>query len=68
MKTVDLYHAVPTHKTFFDIVATRGGTKEKDDFLGAGRDLVMDMLLWNIDLLGAVQLQNGSKDMEQKLK
>jgi p-cumate 2,3-dioxygenase subunit alpha len=37
--SVDLYHAVPTHKTFFDIVATRGGTKDKGDFLGAGRAL-----------------------------
>ena len=37
--SVDLYHAVPTHKTFFDIVATRGGTKGAGDFLGAGRDL-----------------------------
>ena len=24
-------------KHYFDIVATRGGTKDKDDFLGAGR-------------------------------
>ena len=37
--SVDLYHAVPTHKTYFDIVATRGGTKDKGDFLGAGRAL-----------------------------
>lgn len=37
--SVDLYHAVPTHKTYFDIVATRGGTKAEGDFLGAGRDL-----------------------------
>nr|WP_295970730.1 aromatic ring-hydroxylating dioxygenase subunit alpha [uncultured Bacillus sp.] len=37
--SVDLYHAVPTHKTYFDIVATRGGAKSEGDFLGAGRDL-----------------------------
>ena len=37
--SVDLYHAVPTHKTFFDIVATRGGVAEAGDFLGEGRDL-----------------------------
>jgi p-cumate 2,3-dioxygenase alpha subunit len=37
--SVDLYHAVPTHKTFFDIVATRGGIAEVGDFLGEGRDL-----------------------------
>jgi p-cumate 2,3-dioxygenase subunit alpha len=37
--SVDLYHGVPTHKTYFDIVATRGGTMEKDSLVGEGRDL-----------------------------
>jgi p-cumate 2,3-dioxygenase alpha subunit len=37
--SVDLYHGVPTHKTYFDIVATRGGVMEKDSLVGVGRDL-----------------------------
>lgn len=37
--SVDLYHGVPTHKTYFDIVATRGGKMEKDCLVGVGRDL-----------------------------
>ncbi|MEH6941301.1 aromatic ring-hydroxylating oxygenase subunit alpha [Bacillus sp. JJ722] len=37
--SVDLYHGVPTHKTYFDIVATRGGKMEKDSLIGEGRDL-----------------------------
>ena len=37
--SVDLYHGVPTHKTYFDIVATRGGTMEKDSLVGEGKDL-----------------------------
>ena len=37
--SVDLYHGVPTHKTYFDIVATRGGIMEKDSLVGEGKDL-----------------------------
>jgi len=37
--SVDLYHGVPTHKTYFDIVATRGGVMEKDSLVGEGKDL-----------------------------
>lgn len=37
--SVDLYHGVPTHKTYFDIVATRGGKMDKDSLVGIGRDL-----------------------------
>ncbi|MCQ6282675.1 Rieske 2Fe-2S domain-containing protein [Bacillus sp. EB600] len=37
--SVDLYHGVPTHKTYFDIVATRGGLMEKDSLKGVGVDL-----------------------------
>ncbi|MBT2739944.1 aromatic ring-hydroxylating dioxygenase subunit alpha [Bacillus sp. ISL-77] len=35
----DLYHGVPTHKTYFDIVATRGGIMEKDSLAGEARAL-----------------------------
>ena len=37
--SVDSYHGMPTHKTYFDIVATRGGELSKDDLEGYGRDL-----------------------------
>ncbi|MEK4198006.1 aromatic ring-hydroxylating oxygenase subunit alpha [Cytobacillus sp. FSL K6-0265] len=37
--SVDSYHGMPTHKTYFDIVATRGGELSKDDLLGVGKDL-----------------------------
>lgn len=37
--SVDLYHGVPTHKTYFDIVATRGGKMDKESLVGVGRDL-----------------------------
>jgi p-cumate 2,3-dioxygenase alpha subunit len=37
--SVDLYHGMPTHKTYFDIVATRGGLADKDNLIGVGRDL-----------------------------
>ena len=37
--SVDSYHGMPTHKTYFDIVATRGGELSKDDLQGIGRDL-----------------------------
>jgi p-cumate 2,3-dioxygenase alpha subunit len=37
--SVDSYHGVPTHKTYFDIVATRGGELSKDHFNGVGKDL-----------------------------
>lgn len=35
----DLYHGVPTHKTYFDIVATRGGIMEKGSLVGEAHDL-----------------------------
>ncbi len=37
--SVDSYHGMPTHKTYFDIVGTRGGELSKDDLKGVGRDL-----------------------------
>lgn len=37
--SVDSYHGMPTHKTYFDIVATRGGELSKDDLQGVGLDL-----------------------------
>jgi p-cumate 2,3-dioxygenase subunit alpha len=37
--SVDAYHGMPTHKTYFDIVATRGGELSKDDLKGVGKDL-----------------------------
>jgi p-cumate 2,3-dioxygenase alpha subunit len=37
--SVDAYHGMPTHKTYFDIVATRGGELSKDDLQGVGIDL-----------------------------
>lgn len=37
--SVDSYHGMPTHKTYFDIVATRGGELSKDDLKGVGNDL-----------------------------
>ena len=37
--SIDAYHGMPTHKTYFDIVATRGGELSKDDLKGVGKDL-----------------------------
>jgi p-cumate 2,3-dioxygenase subunit alpha len=37
--SVDSYHGMPTHKTYFDIVATRGGELSKEDLKGVGNDL-----------------------------
>ncbi|WP_045520684.1 aromatic ring-hydroxylating oxygenase subunit alpha [Neobacillus niacini] len=37
--SVDSYHGMPTHKTYFDIVATRGGELSKDNLQGVGIDL-----------------------------
>jgi len=37
--SVDSYHGMPTHKTYFEIVATRGGELSKGDLQGVGLDL-----------------------------
>ncbi|SDH68139.1 p-cumate 2,3-dioxygenase alpha subunit [Alteribacillus persepolensis] len=37
--SMDSYHGLPTHKTYFEIVATRGGELSKDNFTGVGLDL-----------------------------
>jgi p-cumate 2,3-dioxygenase subunit alpha len=37
--SVDSYHGMPTHKTYFDIVGTRGGELSKDNLQGVGIDL-----------------------------
>ena len=37
--SVDSYHGMPTHKTYFDIVATRGGELSRRDYEGFGMDL-----------------------------
>jgi p-cumate 2,3-dioxygenase alpha subunit len=37
--SVDGYHGIPTHKTYFDIVATRGGELSNGDYQGTGHDL-----------------------------
>lgn len=37
--SADGYHGIPTHKTYFDIVATRGGELSSGDYEGYGRDL-----------------------------
>ncbi|WP_338448214.1 aromatic ring-hydroxylating dioxygenase subunit alpha [Niallia oryzisoli] len=37
--SVDSYHGMPTHKTYFEIVSTRGGEMSKGDLQGVGLDL-----------------------------
>ncbi|MCQ6279940.1 Rieske 2Fe-2S domain-containing protein [Bacillus sp. EB600] len=37
--SIDAYHGIPTHKTYFDIVATRGGELSNGDYEGYGVDL-----------------------------
>jgi p-cumate 2,3-dioxygenase alpha subunit len=37
--SIDGYHGIPTHKTYFDIVATRGGELSNGDYEGYGVDL-----------------------------
>lgn len=37
--SVDSYHGIPTHKTYFDIVATRGGELSQGDYEGKATDL-----------------------------
>lgn len=37
--SVDGYHGVPTHKTYFDYVQSLGGQLTKEDLTGVGRDL-----------------------------
>ncbi|MFK9090481.1 aromatic ring-hydroxylating dioxygenase subunit alpha [Bacillus salipaludis] len=37
--SADSYHGIPTHKTYFDIVATRGGELSKGDYEGKATDL-----------------------------
>jgi p-cumate 2,3-dioxygenase alpha subunit len=37
--SLDGYHGMPTHKTYFDYLQSRGGELSKDDLSGVGRDL-----------------------------
>ena len=37
--SVDGYHGLPTHKTYFDYISSKGGELSNDDITGDGRDL-----------------------------
>lgn len=37
--SVDGYHGLPTHKTYFDYIASKGGQLSNDDITGYGKDL-----------------------------
>ena len=66
--SVDSYHGMPTHKTYFDIVATRGGELSKDDLKGVGNDLGNGHGVVEYKAHGEDLLQNGYQLGEKKAR